>query len=68
MTVLEWTLVFTLGAIYIALLLTVAVITFRKGHVVLGIIGIFLPVLWLIGAMLPPKPGSNYDGPMGYRT
>jgi hypothetical protein len=26
---------------------------------VLGIIGIFFPVLWIIGAFLPAKPGSS---------
>jgi uncharacterized membrane protein YbaN (DUF454 family) len=34
--------------------------TFQKGHVLLGILGIFLPFLWLIGAILPAKPGSVY--------
>jgi hypothetical protein len=28
---------------------------------VLGIVGIFIPFLWLIGAILPAKPGSRYD-------
>jgi hypothetical protein len=29
--------------------------TFRKGHWVLGIIGFFFPILWIIGAILPGK-------------
>ena len=29
--------------------------TFRKGHWVLGLIGFILPILWLIGAVLPDK-------------
>jgi hypothetical protein len=29
--------------------------------VVMGIVGIFFPLLWLIGAMLPPKRGSHYE-------
>jgi hypothetical protein len=28
---------------------------------VLGIVGIFLPWLWLIGAFLPAKKGSRYE-------
>jgi len=32
-----------------------AVMTFRKGHWVIGVIGIFLPFLWLLGAVLPDK-------------
>jgi hypothetical protein len=27
----------------------------------LGIIGIFFPVLWLVGAILPAKTGSSFD-------
>jgi hypothetical protein len=27
---------------------------------VLGIIGIFIPLLWLVGAFLPAKQGSKY--------
>jgi hypothetical protein len=51
----------SLAAIYIACLFTVCALTFRKGHTLLGIVGIFLPILWLIGAVLPAKPGSSYD-------
>lgn len=49
-----------LGILYLVLLFTVAVITFRKGHWVLGLIGIFIPILWLLGAILPARPGSSY--------
>jgi hypothetical protein len=45
----------TLGIIYVVLLLTVAIMTFRKGHWVLGLIGFLFPVLWFIGALLPRK-------------
>jgi hypothetical protein len=44
-----------LGIIYLVLLFTVAVMTFRKGHWVLGLIGFIFPLLWLIGAVLPDK-------------
>ena len=44
-----------LGIIYLVLLFTLAVMTFRKGHWVLGLIGFIFPLLWLIGAILPDK-------------
>jgi uncharacterized membrane protein len=44
-----------LGVLYLVLLCTLAVMSFRKGHWVLGLIGFIFPVLWLIGAILPAK-------------
>jgi hypothetical protein len=61
MTAMEWILWVVLAAIYFVMLFTICLLTFRKGHVALGIIGIFFPFLWLIGAILPPKEGSAYD-------
>ena len=61
MTGLEWMLMSTLGVIYLVCLFTVCSLTFRKGHTALGIIGIVLPFLWLIGAVLPAQPGSSYE-------
>jgi hypothetical protein len=58
---LEWIMALTLGIIYIAALFTVAGLTFRKGRTLLGIAGIFFPLLWLIGAILPAKRGSRFD-------
>ena len=55
----EWALTFCLAFLYIWLVFTVAVLTFRKGHAVLGCLGFFLPILWLIGAILPAKKGSR---------
>ena len=49
-----------LGVLYLVLLFTVAIMTFRKGHWVLGLIGIFIPILWLIGAVLPDKRRSSH--------
>ena len=49
-------LAFTLGIIlYLVLLFVFAVLSFRKGHWVLGLIGFIFPVLWLIGALLPSR-------------
>jgi len=61
MTPMETFLSITLFTLYIFCLFTVCMLTFQKGHTVLGIVGIFLPVLWLIGAILPAKQGSRYD-------
>lgn len=44
-----------LGILYLVLLATVAVLTFRKGHWVLGLFGFILPFLWIIGAVLPSR-------------
>ena len=58
MSGLDWIFATTLGILYLALLFTVAIVTFRKGHWVLGLIGFFIPILWLIGAILPSRrPG-----------
>jgi hypothetical protein len=46
---------FTLGIIYLVLLVVFAVLSFRKGHWVLGLIGFIFPVLWIIGALLPSR-------------
>ena len=54
MTFLEWFLSAFLLAIYLTCIFTVAAITFRNGHWIMGILGIFFPVFWLIGAILPP--------------
>jgi hypothetical protein len=45
----------TLGIIYLVLLCTLAVLSFRKGHWVLGLIGFVFPVLWIVGAILPGR-------------
>ena len=59
MSGLGWFLSIGLGVLYLVLLFTVALITFRKGHWVLGLIGIFIPILWVVGAILPAKRGSH---------
>ncbi|MDY6795864.1 MAG: hypothetical protein SWK76_11415 [Actinomycetota bacterium] len=61
MAAFEWTSVFLFFVLYIVMLLTICVLTFKKGHIVLGIVDIFLPILWLIGAVIPAKSGSNYE-------
>jgi len=47
-----------LGILYIILLVTLGVISLRKGHWVMFIIGLFVPLFWLIGALMPARqPG-----------
>ena len=40
--------------LYLIILFTLGLMTLRKGHWVMFIIGIFIPLLWLIGAVIPP--------------
>jgi hypothetical protein len=61
MTGLEWVLWSILAAFYVCCVFTVCMVTFQKGHTLLGILGIFVPLLWLVGAMLPSKSGSAYE-------
>jgi hypothetical protein len=55
MTGTDWLVTIGFVALYLVLLFTLAVLTFRKGHWVLGLIGIVFPVLWVIGAILPSR-------------
>ncbi len=43
------------GVLYFILLVTLGVITIRKGHWVMFVIGIFIPLFWIIGALMPPR-------------
>lgn len=43
------------GILYFILLVTLGIMTIRKGHWVMFIIGIFIPLFWIIGALMPPK-------------
>lgn len=44
-----------LAILYLALLVTAGVLTWRNRHPWLFFLGIFLPLLWLFGAIIPPK-------------
>jgi hypothetical protein len=52
----------TLGIIYIVLLIVFGILCFRKGHWVLGLIGIIFPILWIIGAILPSRYVRRWRG------
>jgi hypothetical protein len=43
------------GIIYFVLLVTLGIISIRKGHWVMFIVGLFLPIFWLIGALMPRR-------------
>ncbi|MFN8546339.1 MAG: hypothetical protein U0807_19365 [Candidatus Binatia bacterium] len=49
------TAVVLLGVLYVVLLITLGITSIRKGHWIMFIIGIFIPIFWIIGALLPPK-------------
>ena len=42
------------AVIYFVLLVVLGVTSLRKGHWVMFILGIFLPLFWIIGAVIPP--------------
>jgi hypothetical protein len=42
------------GILYLVLIVTIGVMCIRKGHWVMFIIGLFIPLFWLIGAIMPP--------------
>ena len=46
-------------ALYVVLAVTLGVLTFRRGHLALFIVGFFLPFCWLVGAVIPPAPGHG---------
>jgi ABC-type multidrug transport system permease subunit len=50
-----------LGIIYVFLLVFLGVKTIRNGHWILFIIGFVVPLVWIVGAMIPPKGMSRMD-------
>lgn len=55
---MEWLWVL-LGIVYLAVLVTLGVMTFRGGHYVLFVLGFFIPLLWLIGALIAPTEAAS---------
>ena len=49
-----WGVGFGLGILYLVLLVALGVTCLRKGHWVMFILGFFLPLFWIIGAVIPP--------------
>ena len=40
--------------LWLVLLISLGMSTLRRGHWVMFILGIFIPIFWLIGALMPP--------------
>jgi len=59
MSILLWLL---LAVLYVALFVTLALTTLRKGHYFLFWVGIIFPVLWIFGALMPPTAGAQARG------
>jgi len=47
--------------LYLVLIVTLGVSTLRKGHWVMFILGIFMPIFWIIGAIMPPTARAAAD-------
>jgi hypothetical protein len=47
------------GILYIVLLVVLGLTAIKKGHWIMFVIGIFIPIFWLIGALLPPTQPSE---------
>jgi hypothetical protein len=45
-----------LGAVYLAVLITFGAATLRNGHAMMFILGLFFPILWVVGALIEPTP------------
>ena len=56
-----WTLGLLLVAFSVTRVFKVCMLTFQKSRTVLSIVGIVVPFLRLIGAVLPPKESARYD-------
>jgi hypothetical protein len=47
------------GILYLVLLVVLGLTAIKKGHWIMFIIGIFIPIFWLIGALMPPTQPSE---------
>jgi hypothetical protein len=48
-----------LAILWFVLMVTLGIATLRKGHWVWFILGIFLPLFWIVGALLPPARSAQ---------
>ncbi len=42
------------GLLYLVLMIVLGLSCLRKGHWVMFILGFFIPLFWIIGAIIPP--------------
>ena len=54
-----------LGVLYVILLVTLGLTTVRKGHWMMFILGFFLPLFWVIGALIGPTAAATRPAPVG---
>jgi hypothetical protein len=47
---------FFFAVVYLMALFVLGMATLRKGHMFLFIVGIFFPLLWIVGALMGPTP------------
>jgi hypothetical protein len=47
-----------LGVLYLTALFVLGLTTLRKGHTALFWLGIFIPFLWIAGALMQPTPAA----------
>jgi hypothetical protein len=43
------------AVLYVVLLVTLGILSIRKGHWIMFIVGLFIPLFWFIGALLPRR-------------
>jgi len=58
-------LVLLAAILYIAVFIWLGVTTFRRGHIVLFIVGFFLPILWIVGSLVPGPNDVRPAEPQG---
>ena len=56
---MEWVVV---GIVWLLLFIFLGIRTLRRGHWIMFIIGIFLPIFWIIGALIPPTADARAAG------
>ncbi len=49
-----------LGLLWLMCLLSAGVLTIKNGHIVLFILGFFLPLIWIVGAIWSKPAESHY--------
>ena len=54
-SLIDWALVTALIVTYLILLTVLGLTTLFKGRILLFVLGLALPLLWIVGAMMNPK-------------
>jgi hypothetical protein len=45
---------FFFAVLYVVLFIVLGLTSIKKGHWIMFIVGIFIPLFWIIGALMPP--------------